>query len=90
LIEGEMDTDYKTKEKAFGSKNTLIEKLRPGKAYIAAPYTSRSVNIGDKAYGDIVDNDYKEFLEGIEAIAKEAGLSTHLPHKDANKWERYI
>lgn len=56
------------------------------KAYIAAPYRSKSVDQGQKAYGKIADEDYKAFLELIDKVLKRSGYSTHLPHRDNNKW----
>ena len=61
------------------------------KAYIAAPYTQKSVDWGTGAYGRIKDIEYKEFLEMIDTVLKNSGYDTHLPHRDLNNWgEAYI
>ncbi len=61
------------------------------KAYIAAPYTQKSVDWGAGAYGKIKDIEYKEFLEMIDTVLKNSGYDTHLPHRDLNNWgEAYI
>lgn len=58
------------------------------KAYISAPYTSKAVITGNKAkaYGEIKDESYKNFLESIDSAVKECGLQTILPHRDVYKW----
>ena len=61
------------------------------KAYIAAPYTQKSVDWGTGAYGVIKDTEYRKFLEMIDTIIKNTGYDTHLPHRDLNNWgEAYI
>ena len=57
------------------------------KAYITAPYTSKSILESPQAYGKlIIDTAYRNFLETIEATVKSCGLETFLPHKDLHKW----
>ncbi|MBI2005390.1 MAG: hypothetical protein HYS80_01360 [Candidatus Aenigmarchaeota archaeon] len=56
------------------------------KAYIAAPYTSKSVTSGDPHYGEINDNSYINFLESIESVVRSFGFQTFLPHRDLHKW----
>jgi deoxyadenosine/deoxycytidine kinase len=56
------------------------------KAYIAAPFTSKSIFKAPQVYGKIVDTAYRNFLETIEATVKSCGLETFLPHKDLHKW----
>ena len=56
------------------------------KVYISAPFTSRMENTKYGPYGEITDEEYKKFLETIEAVVKEAGFSTVLPHRDISFW----
>lgn len=56
------------------------------KAYITAPYTGKSVIKHGQVYGEIKDQAYKNFLETIEAIVRNLGFSTFLPHRDIHKW----
>jgi deoxyadenosine/deoxycytidine kinase len=57
------------------------------KAYITAPYTSKSSFKTPQVYGKIIiDTAYRNFLETIEATVKSCGLETFLPHKDLHKW----
>jgi len=57
------------------------------KAYITAPYTSKSNFKAPQTYGKlIIDTAYRNFLETIEATVKSCGLETFLPHKDLHKW----
>lgn len=58
------------------------------KAYISAPYTSKAVNNGHKAFGEIKDESYKNFLEAIDSAVKECGLQTLLPQRDILEWGR--
>lgn len=56
-------------------------------AYICAPYTEKS-DIKDKkhVYGEIKDQSYKNFLDVIESVVKEAGFETFFPHRDIHQW----
>ena len=57
------------------------------KAYIAAPFTEKSVDkIKTQVYGEIKDISYRNFLEVIENALKETGFETFLPHRDIQKW----
>lgn len=57
------------------------------KAYITAPYTSKSFFESPQLHGElIIDTAYRNFLETIEATVKSCGLETFLPHKDLHKW----
>lgn len=56
------------------------------KAYIAAPFTSKSNFKAPQVYGKIIDSAYRNFLESIEATVKSCGFETFLPHKDLHKW----
>jgi len=57
------------------------------KAYIAAPFTEKSVDkLKTQAYGEIKDVSYRNFLEVIESTLKETGFNTFLPHRDIHKW----
>lgn len=58
------------------------------KAYISAPFTSKSVFTGNraKAYGEIKDESYKNFLEAIDSAVRECGVQTTLPHRDTYNW----
>lgn len=58
------------------------------KAYIAAPYTSKSLmpNNSSAVHGKITDTSYMNFLDMIESIVKERGLETFLPHRDLHNW----
>lgn len=56
------------------------------KAYIAAPFTEKSVFRSPKVYGEIKDISYKNFLDIIESTIREFGFHTFLPHRDIHKW----
>lgn len=56
------------------------------KAYIAAPYTSKSATDGNLSHGEIKDLSYINFLDSIESVAKLSGFQTFLPHRDLHKW----
>ena len=57
------------------------------KAYIAAPFTEKSVNTKKThTYGKIEDISYRNFLDAIESVLKEFGFETFLPHRDIHKW----
>lgn len=56
------------------------------KAYIAAPYTSKSTTQVNPHYGEISDNSYINFLESIESVVRSSGFETYLPHRDLHKW----
>ena len=55
------------------------------KAYISAPYTTKSVQ-SSKNYGEIKDTAYINFLDSIEAVIRSLGIQTFLPHRDLHKW----
>ncbi|MBI1978563.1 MAG: hypothetical protein HYS62_00705 [Candidatus Aenigmarchaeota archaeon] len=56
------------------------------KAYIAAPYTSKSSTQSSAHHGEITDISYINFLDSIESVAREQGFQTFLPHRDLHKW----
>jgi len=57
------------------------------KAYITAPYMSKSFFETPQLHGKIIiDTAYRNFLETIEATVKSCGLETFLLHKDLHKW----
>ncbi len=56
------------------------------KAYIAAPFTSKMSNKKHGFYGEITDENYKNFLKTIESVVKSEGFSTMLPHRDLTLW----
>lgn len=56
------------------------------KVYISAPFRSLSTEERDRFYGVFHDEDYKEFLEQIDAKLQELGYETCLPHRDEGKW----
>jgi hypothetical protein len=56
------------------------------KAYISAPYTSKSVTQSKKQIRVIKDESYKNFLEAIDSSVRECGLQTILPHRDIYQW----
>ena len=56
------------------------------KAYITAPYTSKSIGTTENSYGQITDLAYKNFLESIDSIIRSCGLETILPHRDTYEW----
>lgn len=56
------------------------------KVYIAAPFGSKTINIPDRQYGEIIDKDYIGFLEAVETILIHEGFKVHLPHRDTNQW----
>lgn len=58
------------------------------KAYIAAPYTSKSSapNNSHSAHGQIIDTSYINFLDMIESVIREQGFETFLPHRDLHNW----
>ena len=56
------------------------------KAYIAATFTSKMGNKKHGVYGEITDENYKNFLESIESVVKNEGFSTTLPHRDLSNW----
>lgn len=56
------------------------------KAYIAAPFSSKMANRKHGLYGEITDDKYKNFLETIESVVRDAGFSTFLPHRNASAW----
>lgn len=55
------------------------------KAYIAAPYTSKSIK-EHQHHGEIRDLSYMNFLEAIESTLQSSGLETFLPHRDLHNW----
>jgi len=56
------------------------------KAYIAAPYTSKSSTQGNPHHGKITDTSYINFLDSIESVIRSSGFQTFLPHRDLHKW----
>ena len=56
------------------------------KAYIAAPYTSKSTTQSNPHHGEIKDTSYINFLDSIESVAISSGFQTFLPHRDLHKW----
>lgn len=56
------------------------------KAYIAAPYTSKSVTQSNLHRGEIRDVSYINFLDSIESVAQSSGFQTFLPHRDLHNW----
>ena len=56
------------------------------RAYIAAPYTSKSVTQSNPHRGEIKDTAYINFLDAIESIAVSSGFQTFLPHRDLHNW----
>lgn len=60
------------------------------KVYIAAAFRSVSERDGDdsKAYGQLVDQKYINFLEAIEEVFLAFGFETCLPHRDEGMWGR--
>jgi len=56
------------------------------KVYIAAPYSSKALNVKGRAYGIIKDRKYIEFLEVIDRTVRDTGFETVLPHRDNNQW----
>lgn len=59
------------------------------KVYIAAPFRSLSARDSEppqKAYGELVDAKYIDFLEAIESVFLEHGFDTCLPHRDEGLW----
>lgn len=56
------------------------------KAYIAAPYTSKSVTQNNLSHGKITDSSYLNFLDSIESVVRASGVQTFLPHRDLHNW----
>jgi len=56
------------------------------KAYIAAPYTSKSVTQSNPHHGEIKDISYINFLDSIESVITSLGFQTFLPHRDLHNW----
>lgn len=56
------------------------------KAYISVPYTNKSVIVKNKAFGEIKDESYKNFLEIIDTTARKCGFKTVLPPRDIFNW----
>ena len=56
------------------------------KAYIAAPYTSKSVTQSNPHHGKITDASYINFLDSIESVTRSSGFQTFLPHRDLHNW----
>ena len=56
------------------------------KAYIAAPYTSKSTITSNAHHGRITDASYINFLDSIESVVREQGFQTFLPHRDVHNW----
>jgi len=56
------------------------------RVYIAAPFTSKMGNKKHGFYGEVTDEDYKNFLLTIDSIVKSEGFSTILPHRDLSDW----
>lgn len=59
------------------------------KVYIAAAFRQFSQrDEKDKAYGEVTDSNYIDFLERIEDVFLKFGFDTCLPHRDEGAWGR--
>ena len=57
------------------------------KVYIAAAFRKHSKRTDeDRAYGEVLNPVYIEFLESIEDLFLDFGFSTCLPHRDEGMW----
>ncbi len=56
------------------------------KAYISAPFTSKSIAQSNPHRGEINDTSYMNFLDLIESVLRSLGFQTFLPHRDLHNW----
>ena len=55
------------------------------KVYIAAPYTSKSIQ-NSPHHGEIKDTAYINFLDSIESVVRSLDFQPFLPHRDLHQW----
>lgn len=71
---------------SYLQKLVIKKKVTMSKAYIAAPYTSKSVTQNNGQHGEIKDTSYINFLDSIESVVRSSGFQTFLPHRDLHNW----
>jgi nucleoside 2-deoxyribosyltransferase len=54
--------------------------------YISAPFKSLTSDIENRFYGIFNDENYQDFLEGVETHLIGKGLKTCLPHRSEGEW----